>query len=370
MAILVVLFHNFSLLEVESGSLLRLVKLGVDFGWAGVTLFFALSGFLITRILIDSGAAPGALKNFYARRALRILPLYFALLAGFFLLWPLLGGVPAEVQKDQPHQLWYWLLLSNWTAPYGVGGVALPHLWSIAVEEQFYLVWPFLVMGRAPQQVFRICLAVALVSLATRGVMLWVDASPDAIYASSIARMDALALGGAAAAATCMRGWLGWMRRWSSWLLLVALIVFAIGAVVTRGYPRILPIGQTLGYSLLAVVFALVVAAAACGGARKGGGARAPLWHRVLSMPVLRRFGYYSYAMYLIHQPMHALGGLRLMESLGLKTTDSLLVSLAYTLPMVLLTLALGAISYHLLERHLLALRPVLARKALRVTAG
>ena len=356
-AILVVLIHNFSLLEVGSGTATRLVQLGLDAGWVGVTLFFVLSGFLITRILLQAGGGPGVLRHFYLRRAVRILPLYFGLLFVFFVLWPLIGGIPAEVQRDQPHQLWYWLMLSNWTAPYGVGGVALPHLWSIAVEEQFYLVWPFLVLGRSPRQVFRLCIGVAVLSLAVRVVMSAIGAPPDAIYQSSIARMDALALGGAVAAACAVPSWLATMRRAARWLPAAALVLLLLGAVATRGYPRLLPIGQMLGYSVLAAVFALMVMAVAGLSAGQGLG-REPVWHRVLCSPVLRRFGYYSYAMYLVHQPLHALGGLALMDRIGLKTTDSMMVSALYGGVMIILTLAIGASSYHLIERRLLARRP------------
>jgi peptidoglycan/LPS O-acetylase OafA/YrhL len=114
-------------------------------GWLGVDLFFALSGYLITGILLDARGAPvGAVfRAFYARRALRIFPLGFLLLAVVFLALPLVTyeRVPLHVQA------WYWLYASNWRSGNSPGALMyLRHFWSLAVEEQFYLVWPMAVL--------------------------------------------------------------------------------------------------------------------------------------------------------------------------------------------------------------------------------
>jgi peptidoglycan/LPS O-acetylase OafA/YrhL len=103
----------------------------------GVDLFFVLSGFLITGILLDTKDGPDYFRNFYARRFLRIFPLYYATLAATFLLIP-------AVRLDA---VWYWTYLINYRfADVGWPRVAyLGHFWTLAVEEQFYLVWPALV---------------------------------------------------------------------------------------------------------------------------------------------------------------------------------------------------------------------------------
>jgi peptidoglycan/LPS O-acetylase OafA/YrhL len=113
-------------------------------GWAGVTLFFVLSGFLITGILWDSFDQPNWLRNFYARRALRIFPLYYGslvlvllaaawkgtLLPALRLIW-----IPAFFLQNMPHLV---ALVDRIPSPLGIF-----HFWSLAVEEQFYLLWPF-----------------------------------------------------------------------------------------------------------------------------------------------------------------------------------------------------------------------------------
>lgn len=133
-------------------------------GWMGVQVFFVLSGFLISGILIDSRPTPGRYRNFYARRALRIFPLYYAvLLACAATVWLTHGHGPLHP--------WLWLVyLQNlaWLMPgtfndllfTGRGQVfgAIGHLWSLAVEEQFYFLWPPIVFAcRSRRGLAQIC---------------------------------------------------------------------------------------------------------------------------------------------------------------------------------------------------------------------
>ncbi|MBL0123508.1 MAG: hypothetical protein IPP88_12500 [Betaproteobacteria bacterium] len=66
--------------------------------------------------------------------------------------------MPPKIAHDQPNQFWLWTYLSNWSAIFGLDSKAFPHFWSLAVEEQFYFVWPFLFRSRSPEQCFRFCL--------------------------------------------------------------------------------------------------------------------------------------------------------------------------------------------------------------------
>lgn len=116
----------------------RLFLSGVSFGWMGVNVFFALSGFLITGILLDSANRPRYYSRFYYRRALRILPAYYLLIA--------LLVVLRRVGFVQQHTSWAFaglsvIYLSNITPLLGVPRDYAP-LWSLAVEEHFYLIWP------------------------------------------------------------------------------------------------------------------------------------------------------------------------------------------------------------------------------------
>ena len=141
-AILLVLLHHF---EPPAGLPTAIVA-GAYLGWSGVDLIFVLSGFLITGILLDTRDSPNYFTTFYARRALRILPLYFLTTLIYFRLEP------------NPLERWFWSHLSNWKSAFGQDVPALSHFWSLAVEEQFYLVWPLVVILSPKRAMPRVCL--------------------------------------------------------------------------------------------------------------------------------------------------------------------------------------------------------------------
>ncbi len=123
LAILLVVVHNFSFDDaVPSGFVSRLLHACIIGGWMGVMMFFVLSGFLITGILLDTQHEPRHFQRFYLRRTLRIAPLYHAVLLVTFVGLPLAGIAPAPVRADQSSQLWLWTHLSNWVEPFGLAG--------------------------------------------------------------------------------------------------------------------------------------------------------------------------------------------------------------------------------------------------------
>ena len=352
LAIVLVLCHNFQILEGPADLVGRVFELAFDLGWIGVQLFFVLSGFLITRILLQTQEAPNYYSAFFGRRLLRIFPLYYATLAVAFILLPALGAMPARWEVDRPQQLWLWLYLSNWTAPYGHATHAFPHFWSLAVEEQFYLLWPLLVHRRSAAQVLRWCGAIAVAILGVRIGMLAAGLGPDPVYSFTVTRLDALAIGGAAAAWLQLPGAPARAIALRQRLIVGALVLAAIGFVVTRGYPRTSVLGQTLGYSVLAVVFALGVVAAAAGDAVAARG-----WVDWLHAAPLRMLGRYSYGMYIFHKPLHDLAGKPLLQAFGLYEHAGAAVALGYIVAGTLVTLALAMASYHLFEKHFLGLK-------------
>jgi peptidoglycan/LPS O-acetylase OafA/YrhL len=104
-------------------------------GWSGVQLFFVLSGFLITGILVDSKRSARYFSSFYIRRALRILPVYvFALVMVLYVLPAVTGSLP-EVTENLRFQGWYWTFLANWVQPFGWEIPGLSHFWSLAIDS-------------------------------------------------------------------------------------------------------------------------------------------------------------------------------------------------------------------------------------------
>lgn len=353
LAILLVLMHNLLILDEPSTRFAQLLSYGLNVGWIGVRLFFVLSGFLITRILLEAQDAPNYYRVFFARRVLRIFPLYYAALLAFFVVWPFFGTAPPKLTQD--HSAWLWLYVSNWTLPLGLGGRSMPHFWSLAVEEQFYLIWPFLLHHRSPIQALRLCLGLALLGIGLRIGLLALAVSPEIVYMITPSQFDALALGGALAAVLKLPGALPRLVERRSSLLASAALVALAGLVITHGYPRTSFIGQTLGYALLATVFTLGIAAALGGDC-----SRQSCWTAWLRAAPLRAVGKYSYAMYVFHKPIHDFIGkpiLQYMHHLGFATTQSAAISLAYLGLGTLVTLAAGALSYHLFEKHFLVLK-------------
>lgn len=112
-AIALVLAHNFSTDALPPTLAGKVIGASLSVGWIGVQLFFVLSGFLITRILLQTQAAPNYYRAFFGRRVLRIFPLYYGTLLVAFVVLPLLDVVSPALAHDQGKQVWLWLYLSN-----------------------------------------------------------------------------------------------------------------------------------------------------------------------------------------------------------------------------------------------------------------
>ena len=289
-AIVLVLFHNLSIF-IPSGTIVdKLWNAFVEAGWVGVQLFFVLSGFLITGILLDDRDRPRTIRAFYIRRFLRIFPLYYALLLVYFVLVP--PFVPV-LQRPFTETVWYWLYLSNgsWFA-YGI----LPgmgHVWSLAVEEQFYVVWPWVAVRTRPATLARICVVIVVGSLAVRGVLHALHFPDLWLYSATLCRADALAMGALVALAVRSETWRPRLARALRPVGALSAIALAALMVVTHGMNRNNPLMQIWGYSLIAVGSAVLVARAAR--------PDTPSW---LRFGALRIFGKYSYGIYLVHPPL------------------------------------------------------------------
>lgn len=354
-AILVVLVHNLSIIEARGTLSEKLWTAVVEAGWVGVQLFFALSGFLITGILVDDRNEPRRLRTFYLRRAVRIFPLYYAFLVLYFVLLP--PFFPA-LARPFGEVVWYWLYLSNWsTLAYGLLP-GLGHVWSLAVEEQFYLVWPWLA-GRLRSATFAwVCVAIAALSLASR-VGLHAARFDDLwLYSSTIARVDALAMGALVALAIRSPPWKARLARARGPVLAVVIVALALLAVVTHGVNRNNPLMQIYGYSLLAVGCALVVAYAADAGA--------PRWlSQTLTHPALLFFGRYSYGIYVIHPPLKVAVWTWQKAFLDARAeSQPVLVDVGFELAVGVASIVLALVTWGAIERPFLRLKDRVAPRA------
>jgi peptidoglycan/LPS O-acetylase OafA/YrhL len=352
LAIFLVFVHNAGGPEGPRSSVaFKLFDVATNVGWVGVQLFFVLSGFLITGILLDTRGAKGAWRSFYMRRVLRIFPLYYAALFVAFVVLPPVIGHRLPVAS---HATWYVLYLQNWSHALVVQGDnrGFTHFWSLAVEEQFYLVWPIVVLALPRRSFVRVALGLVVLAPLLRVLLLARGASIEWVYQGTFARMDALALGGLAAALVreeqCGTRWLPHLPRFM-WTFGTAFLVLV---VASRGLARQQALVQTVGYSVIALCFATlvlwVVASAAAGG--KLAHALEARWLRVL--------GKYSYGIYVLHVPL--VDALRSKFALDFSTGGELhraLMRLGFTAVCLGLTLVAAMISYHAFEERFLALK-------------
>ncbi len=343
-AIIWVILHNaIDVSQAPATGILRVLKLIAHPGWIGVQLFFALSGFLITAGLLETRGTSHFFRNFYAKRALRILPLYYTVLLLLLVVAPRLWQWPFDVGE----QASLWLFTVNWThsAPYGFA-----HFWSLAVEEQFYLLWPLLAYWLAPRGLFIACLCLSGLALLLRTAMAAGGIDGWTLYTLTPCRIDALALGAAGACALRISPLRQWLAGNVRMVLGAALVAFLLGVPITHVYDRYAWSGETIGYSLLAMVSAAFVTAIAVS---REGEVRAAT---VLAWTPLRSIGRYSYAIYVFHGLLIKMVGEPWMISrFGVGPPPMAVI--VYLLAITASSYLLGYGSYHLLEKHFLKLK-------------
>lgn len=346
MAILLVTLYRFTK-EIDSSAhpFLTQLRRFAPIGEKGVDLFFVLSGFLITAILLQSKLRSGYFRNFFVRRSLRIFPLYFAALV--VCLW-LIPSVFAVRDFDAPRaeQIYLWTYLTNvrmsWLNEWCFG--PLDHFWSLAVEEHFYLVWPFVVFFLSDRALLRLSLALILLVGAVRTIAALDPELGIAINVFTLFRLDGLCCG--AALAVILRQGLNphRMEMIAKWSL--PFLFAGAGAIAVLG-TRLLGLANTLCPIICALMLGLLLTR--------------PAGHWMSSVACsayLRWLGKYSYGMYVVQLPLLSIiTPSFVMGHLAIFTTNPLLINLAFIPTMLFLTMGLGFLTYHLLEKHFLKLK-------------
>jgi peptidoglycan/LPS O-acetylase OafA/YrhL len=286
--LLVVLFHNFGFIKQSY------------FGWLGVDLFFVLSGFLITTILINEVGKQDYLKNFYIRRVLRIFPLYFLCLTIFLIIIPALGLYKEELTYFIKNQWWLWTYLQNWLYSFHLTSDAkmLTHLWSLAVEEQFYLVWPFIILViKSPRKLFFIMLTVLVLVIATRSII-WLCRIEDLNYTTlyTFTRIDGICIGSMVALLMRVKPYLITKNMAAIVLVLAAMnfIFYLINKSDGNNYPYF----AFVGYTTFCAMFGLLVHEIVTSN-------KTTITNKIFSVSPLRFFGKISYGFYVFHWPVY-----------------------------------------------------------------
>ncbi len=260
------------------------------FGYTGVHLFFVLSGFLITGILLDGENTPRAARHFYARRARRILPAYLAILAALWL----------THLVDARFLLACMLFIINMGRLVGAHLSEYTPLWSLAVEEQFYLVWPWVLWRLQPRTIWRLMLLGLFVPPLLRLVL---SARGQDPYFKTYVNVDYL-MYGSVVAWTLRSGALhqGNVRRIARWLLFGAGAGLAVSALVAVLAPGQLWVGALFNSVGRLPEMALFVAMLlSCVIAHQSAPGLPAARLRQLPRQALVFLGYISYGLYLVH---------------------------------------------------------------------
>jgi len=352
--LLVLLLHH--LASVRLGPLGEPLRAG----WIGVDLFFVLSGLLITRILLRQRGRPSYFRGFYARRALRIWPLYtLVFLFALLVAWRIPG---LQYELSAPQAWAHALYVQNLAFPGAYGPWPLKVTWSLAIEEQFYVAWPLLVALLPERTLGRFLWAVVLGMPLLRWTELGAGASPLLVYTHTACRLDGLAVGGLLALAVTRPGGAeaeALLRRFRWGAALVPLSCALLWSPLMGGDALVQRTSAVSGaelaavggiYTLLALGFGGVVALVLGEGApARARAAFSPRW--------LRWLGTRSYGLYLYHGITVHLDQLLLRPWLREHLGGRLLANAAGLGLALAGLLLLAELSFRFFERPLLSLR-------------
>lgn len=288
--LMVLIWHCFYLNPDGFGTVIYNRIAGI--GWLGVDLFFVLSGYLITSILLAERGQPGYFAKFYIRRTMRIFPAYYLVLAALFFVIPAFNGPLAN--SHVPEQWPYFVLyMQNWGEVRDVSQFNWPgihHLWSLAIEEQFYLAWPVLVALTPPERMQRLCILLIAASVGVKVAMLVAHVSWTGTYVATIGRLEGLAAG--ALIASLSPGMLAAARSWARAAGIAGLL--GLLAMLLFGAPLMSRVTLVWAIPLATALFAWIVFRIHANDL--------PVAARTfLASGWLRWLGRYSYGIYLWH---------------------------------------------------------------------
>jgi peptidoglycan/LPS O-acetylase OafA/YrhL len=350
MAILLVLVgHYFAVPGTGVASLLN----GYWFrlGWTGVDLFFVLSGFLIGGILLEVRDSPNYFKTFYARRFFRIIPLYYAWILIYIVLSvagrTFLAERVGSVQRIDISIVAHFLFLQNFHdfLRSAVSFWWFSSMWSLAVEEQFYLVAPLLVRY-LPKRVLAFVLVLVTIGAPVLRFAIRNDFSdgPWLAYRLMPCRADSLAVGMIAALLWSNPKSRAWLEKHSAILYGLFAVLFAGVAYLWRWHSDpLLPLTQTAGYTWLALFFGAGILLVLS--------RRTALLSALMRLGFLREIGGVSYCIYIIHLAVFLFFHQILLHALPVVTDGR---AAAVTSLAAIATYGIAKLSWKFLEQPLL----------------
>jgi peptidoglycan/LPS O-acetylase OafA/YrhL len=269
--------------------------------WSGVDLFFVLSGFLIGGILVDARDSPNYFRTFYVRRIFRILPIYLLIVVAYLLLWSSAAGRQAILRETLgrpiPWYVYFTFTQNFWLAHHAWDAIYLTLSWSLAVEEQFYLLLPAIIRVLPRPWLLPVAVALAFGSAIARSLM-YLHYGPTwgtAAYTLIVSRADALMLG-VICAVLLRDGHFKKLLTENIWIIRTSFAVFGLGVAVltVKGWGMGTMPMSTLGFTCVALFYAslLMIAMVSPRG----------MVSRACRTSWLMWLGTIAYALYLFHE--------------------------------------------------------------------
>jgi len=352
-AILLVLLFRLTPGREPNDGLRTIFMKVAEMGWSGVDLFFVLSGFLITTKLIQLRDVPDPFFTFYRRRMARILPLYYAVLTFVFLLFPLLSRSMPIPPLSQ--QYVHWLYLSDFVmTPGPIGYFDLSHFWSLSVEEQFYFLWPLVVLRMKITNSRTFCALLLLLPVIARAATEVLGFHWFYAYCPAPSRADGILLGSLIALIYATGG----INRTRKYVPIALLVLgTTLAWIGWRGYAALISVdgsvpGASAARTFLPLLFSLFFAAVLVAALEwKSVG-------RLLSFPFSRFVARYSYGIYIFHWLLYPVFIILIPpETLRSWTGSANAAALVFFVLTATISFLLAAVSYELFERRFLPKR-------------
>jgi peptidoglycan/LPS O-acetylase OafA/YrhL len=324
-------------------------------GWIGVDLFFVLSGYLITAKLVATAGRPDYYSAFYLRRILRVFPLYYAILIAFYL------SVHFFMKKENlptisfytTHWLNFFTFTQNWTIirfnP-ALTDRSLEQTWSLAIEEQFYLLWPF-ALTLLPKNSYRLYIFIALILLVLIGRIICYFNAPSAdhlFYFNTFLRLDAILAGAAIFQIQLLN--INIPHRLPGYAMGSLGLLIVAGCILEKNVSGTNTFFQTIGFTLVALFFACLLFLTV-----HPSGKTLTRWFQ---WPFLRYCGKISYGLYLFHYPILFLLDFRIYHWLIAHWPDHPEIAfLSSTTICITLSFLASTLSYRYFESYFLRLK-------------
>ena len=321
--------------------------------WSGVDLFFVLSGYLITGRLLSSLKEKNYFRKFYRNRLLRIFPLYYLVLMTFYLAILLFAKNENHVLLSYYTLHWksFFFFTDNWSfIRFGLPHDAyLVHFWSLAIEEQYYLIWPVLILLIYPAKTRIKVLGISILLVILFRIVIYirnpVESAISVYYYNTFCRVDSLLIGSVLKELHFRKVNISEIRVKQIATILTVILITGIVYAGSAGFQTIFM--RTVGLTVIALLFACIIHATISSNGH--------LFFNILNHPGMQYFGKISFGLYIFHWPVLLILGTKIMN-LGLTFIPDrvFLIKIVAVTVSFAFSFCLSAVSYRYFESYFL----------------